>query len=148
MTVIPDLITDLQANSIVRAWIIGCSTGEEAYSLAIVFKETLEKINPHGGLSLQIFATDLDNEAIEIARKGLFPANIAADVSPDRLNRFFTPTDEGYRVNAEIREMIVFAQHNVVMHPPFTRYRYPFVPQSAYIRRYRIAEENARTFLL
>jgi two-component system, chemotaxis family, CheB/CheR fusion protein len=120
-TVIPDIIADLQANSIVRAWIIGCSTGEEAYSLAIVFKETLEKINPHGGLSLQIFATDLDNEAIEIARKGLFPANIAADVSPNRLNRFFTVTDEGYRVNAEIREMIVFAQHNVVMHPPFTR---------------------------
>ena len=70
---------------------------------------------------MQIFATDLDNEAIEIARKGIFPANIAADVSPDRLNRFFSATDDGYRVNTEIREMVVFAQHNIIMHPPFTK---------------------------
>ncbi len=73
------------------------------------------------GFHLQIFATDLDNEAIEIARKGIFPANIAADVSPDRLNRFFSATDDGYRVNTEIREMVVFAQHNIIMHPPFTK---------------------------
>ena len=86
-----------------------------------MFKEALEKINPHGGFSLQIFATDLDNEAIEIARKGIFPANIAADVSPERLNRFFVKTDDGYRVNTEIREMVVFAQHNIIMHPPFTK---------------------------
>jgi two-component system, chemotaxis family, CheB/CheR fusion protein len=119
--VIPEMITNLPVNSIVRAWIPGCSTGEEAYSLAIVFKEALEKIHPHGGLSLQIFATDLDNDAIEIARKGIFPANISIDVSQSRLSRFFTLSDEGYRANAEIREMIVFAQHNVIMHPPFTR---------------------------
>ena len=86
-----------------------------------MFKEALEKINPHGGFSLQIFATDLDNEAIETARKGIFPANIAADVSPNRLNRFFIKTDDGYRVNTEIREMVVFAQHNIIMHPPFTK---------------------------
>jgi two-component system CheB/CheR fusion protein len=61
-----------------------------------VFKEALEKINPHGGFSLQIFATDLDNEAIEIARKGIFPASIAENVSPERLKRFFLKTDEGY----------------------------------------------------
>ena len=120
-TVIPNIIAKLQDGSILRAWVPGCSTGEEAYSLAIVFKEALEKINPHGGISLQIFATDLDNEAIEIARKGIFPANIAADVSPNRLNRFFIETDEGYRVNTEIREMVVFAQHNIIMHPPFTK---------------------------
>ena len=84
-------------------------------------KKLLEKINPHGGFSLQIFATDLDNEAIETARKGIFPSNIAADVSTDRLNRFFITTDEGYRVNTEIREMVVFAQHNIIMHPPFTK---------------------------
>jgi len=119
--VFPDVIRARQSNSIVRAWIPGCSTGEEAYSMAIVFKEVLEKINPHEGVSLQIFATDLDNEAIEIARKGIFHSNIAADVSPNRLNRFFVASDEGYRVNGEIREMIVFAQHNVIMHPPFTR---------------------------
>jgi two-component system CheB/CheR fusion protein len=120
-TVIPNLIANLSEGSILRAWIPGCSTGEEAYSLAIVFKEVLEKINPHGGFSLQIFATDLDHEAIEIARKGIFPANIAADVSPDRLNRYFITTDDGYRVKTEIREKVVFAQHNIIMHPPFTK---------------------------
>ena len=120
-TVIPNIIANLQTGSVLRAWIPGCSTGEEAYSLAIVFKEALEKTNLHEGISLQIFATDLDNEAIEIARKGLFPANIAADVSPDRLKRFFIKTEDGYRMNTEIREMIVFAQHNIIMHPPFTK---------------------------
>ncbi len=119
--VIPSIITTMQTGSTLRAWIPGCSTGEEAYSLAIVFKEALEKINPQGGMSLQIFATDLDNEAIEIARKGLFPKSIANDVSVSRLNRFFVKTDEGYRVNAEIRETLVFAQHNIIMHPPFTK---------------------------
>jgi two-component system CheB/CheR fusion protein len=120
-TVFPAIIANLQAGSILRAWIPGCSTGEEAYSLAIVFKEALEKTNLHGGFSLQIFATDLDNEAVEIARKGLFPANIAADVSPDRLKRFFIKTEDGFRVNTEIREMVVFAQHNIIMAPPFTK---------------------------
>ena len=119
--VIPDIIAIQKADTVLRAWVPGCSTGEEAYSLAIVFKEALEKNNTHSGLSLQIFATDLNNEAIEIARKGMFPANIAVDVSPDRLNRFFIKTDDGYRVNTEIREMVVFAQHNIIMHPPFTK---------------------------
>ena len=119
--VIPKIMASHQDGSILRAWIPGCSTGEEAYSLAIVFKEAFEKFKPHKSFSLQIFATDLDNEAIETARKGIFPANIAADVSSDRLNRFFVKTDEGYRVNAEIREMLVFAQHNIINHPPFTK---------------------------
>ncbi|MDP3434515.1 MAG: CheR family methyltransferase [Bacteroidota bacterium] len=120
-TFIPDLIAGLQEGSTLRAWVAGCSTGEEAYSLAIVFKETLEKIKPHGGILLQIFATDLDNEAIDTARKGVFPANITADVSPERLNRFFSAQDDNYRINTEIREMVVFAQHNIIMHPPFTK---------------------------
>ena len=107
-SVFPDILTNQKTGTTLRAWIPGCSTGEEAYSLAIVFKEALEKFSPDGGISLQIFATDLDNEAIETARKGLFPTSIASDVSPNRLNRFFISTDEGYRVNAEIREMVVF----------------------------------------
>jgi two-component system, chemotaxis family, CheB/CheR fusion protein len=119
--IFPTIISNLQSGSILRAWIPGCSTGEEAYSLAIVFKEALEKMNQHGGTSLQIFATDIDTDAIEIARRGLFPANIAADVSPDRLNRFFISSDEGYRIKTEIREMLVFAQHNIILHPPFTK---------------------------
>jgi len=120
-SVFPDIFANPNTGSTLRAWIPGCSTGEEAYSLAIVFKEALEKFSAHGGLSLQIFATDLDNDAIETARKGLFPTSIKTDVSPNRLNRFFVSTDEGYRVNAEIREMVVFAQQNIVMHPPFTK---------------------------
>ena len=119
--ILPDIISKQQEGSILRAWVAGCSTGEEAYSLAIVFKEAVERINPHGGFSLQIFATDLDNEAIETARKGLFPLSITADVSAKRINRFFVTSEEGYRVNAEIREMVVFAKHNIILHPPFTK---------------------------
>jgi two-component system CheB/CheR fusion protein len=120
-TVIPKLIANRRKGSVIRAWIAGCSTGEEAYSLAMVFKESLEKINPNGGISIQIFASDLDNEAIETARKGIFASNIAADVSPERLNRFFTVQDKNFRIKTEIREMVVFAQHNIIMHPPFTK---------------------------
>lgn len=119
-TIIPAMVARNQPGSTIRAWIPGCSTGEEAYSLAIVFKEVMEKINPHEGSSLQVFATDLVDEAIETARKGVFKVNIQADVSPKRLNRFFTKTEEGYRINTEIRETMVFAPHNIIMHPPFT----------------------------
>jgi len=119
--ILPALISKLEPGSILRAWVPGCSTGEEAYSLAIVFKEALQKINPHGGFSLQIFATDLDNEAIEIARKGIFPSSISEHVSPERLKNFFLQTEDGYFINTEIREKVVFAQHNITMHPPFTK---------------------------
>ena len=119
--VIPDILKRSPDGSVLRAWVPGCSTGEEAYSLAIVFKEAMEKNISHGAYSLQIFATDLDPDAIIIARKGIFPVSITADVSPNRLNRFFNITDEGYRINTEIREMVVFAQHNIIMHPPFTK---------------------------
>jgi two-component system CheB/CheR fusion protein len=120
-TILPSLLTNKQEGEVLRAWVAGCSTGEEAYSLAMVFKEALEKVNPYAGITLQIFATDLDNEAIESARKGVFPENITSDVSAKRLNRFFVKTDEGYRVNTEIREMVVFAKHNIILHPPFTK---------------------------
>jgi two-component system CheB/CheR fusion protein len=99
----------------------GCSTGEEAYSLAIVFKEAIEQAKPKGNFALQIFATDLDRDAIAKARQALFPLNIAADVSPERLTRFFAKEDRGYRVRKEIREMVIFAPQNLVMDPPFTK---------------------------
>lgn len=120
-TIIPDVISKHEPGSILRVWVPGCATGEEAYSLAIIFSETLEKISPNKGYSLQIFATDLDNEAIEIARKGIFSSNIAENVSSERLKRFFLKTDEGYFINTEIREKVIFAHHNITMHPPFTR---------------------------
>ncbi len=121
VTIVQGTLSAIPPGTLLRAWVPGCSTGEEAYSLAIVFREALEKMNQHGGTSLQIFATDIDPDAIDFARKGLYPANIAADVSPDRLSRYFLSTEEGYRIKTEIREMVVFAQHNVILHPPFTR---------------------------
>jgi two-component system CheB/CheR fusion protein len=120
-TSIANLLACKQPNTTLRAWVPACSTGEEAYSLAIVFKEALEKNKSLANFSLQIFATDLDSDSIEKARKGLFPANIATDVSQSRLTRFFVKTDDGYQVNTEIREMVVFAEHNIIMHPPFTK---------------------------
>ena len=118
-TVIPDAITELPAGSVLRAWVPGCSTGEEAYSLAMIFKETLERVSPQKNIKLQVFATDLDNDAVEVARKGIYAVNIVNDISADRLNRFFVRSDDSYCINTEIREMVVFAQHNLIMHPPF-----------------------------
>ncbi|MCC5845666.1 MAG: PAS domain-containing protein [Verrucomicrobia bacterium] len=104
-----------------RAWVPGCSTGEEAFSLAILLKETAGRLNPEAPFTLKLFATDLDRDAIDKARQGLFPENIAADVSPERLSRFFTKEDHGYRVCKEIREMVVFAPQDIIRDPPFTR---------------------------
>lgn len=104
-----------------RAWVPGCSSGEEAYSLAMVFKEALEVIKPQARFSLQVYATDLDPDAIERARKGIYPPNIAADVTVERLARHFTSEGEGFRVRKDIREMVVFAPQNIISDPPFTR---------------------------
>jgi len=118
---IPSLLASRSPGHALRAWTPGCSTGEEAYSLAIVFKEASEEVKPKRNFALQIFATDLDRDAIDSARQGLFPDNIAADVSPERLGRFFTKEDRGYRVRKEIREMVIFAPQNLIMDPPFTK---------------------------
>ncbi|MGA2151096.1 MAG: chemotaxis protein CheB [Geobacteraceae bacterium] len=118
---LPALLADRPNGGVIRAWSIGCSTGEEAYSLAIAFKEALEQAKPKGSFTLQIFATDLDRDAIDKARQGVYPANITADVSPERLRRFFIKEENGYRVGKEIRETVTFATQNVIMDPPFTR---------------------------
>jgi two-component system CheB/CheR fusion protein len=119
--ILPTLFNELPDGHILRAWIPGCSTGEEAYSLAITFKEVIETTKKHKSLSLQIFATDIDNDAIEKARKGVFLSNISADLSPERISRFFTIDGDGYRINNQIREMVVFAPQNVIKDPPFTK---------------------------
>lgn len=118
---IPSLLASRTPDKTLRAWVAGCSTGEEAYSLAIVFKEALEEVKPRGKFSIQIFATDLDRDAIEKARSGNFPDNIAADISEARLKRFFKKEEHGYRVSKEIREMVIFAPQNLIMDPPFTK---------------------------
>jgi two-component system CheB/CheR fusion protein len=119
--VLPGMLKEAPNGYVMRAWVTGCSTGEEAYTLAIIFKEALAEIQKHKNVSLQIFATDLDSDAIEKARKGVFSNNIVTDVSPERLNRFFSPEADGYRVNNAIREMVVFAPQNVIKDPPFTK---------------------------
>jgi chemotaxis methyl-accepting protein methylase len=119
--VIPALLADRARNQVVRAWVIGCATGEEAYSLAMVFKEAVEELEPPQNIALQVFATDLDGDAIEKARAAVFPPNISADVSPERLNKFFIQIEHGYRVSKVIREMVIFAPQNLLMDPPFTR---------------------------
>jgi two-component system CheB/CheR fusion protein len=119
--VVPALLAAHPKGGVLRAWTCGCSTGEEAYSLAIVFKEALERAKPTRNVSLQVFATDLDRDAIDRARGGVYPANIAADMSTERLRRFFVPDELGYRVGKEIREMVIFAPQNVLMDPPFTK---------------------------
>lgn len=118
---IPGLLAERESSRTLRAWVPGCSTGEEAYSLAMVFKEALAIRKPKKNFALQIFATDLDRDGIDRARRGFYPANIAADVSPARLERFFVEEDDGYRVRNEIREMVIFAPQNLTMDPPFTK---------------------------
>jgi two-component system CheB/CheR fusion protein len=119
--VMPQLFAARSNGAVLRAWVPGCSTGEEAYSIAIVFKEALEAHRSPKNLSLQVFATDLDREGIDKARHGAYPANIAADVAPERLRRFFIQDERGYRVSKDIRDMVVFAPQNIIMDPPFTR---------------------------
>ncbi len=119
--VMPALLATHPKGGALRAWTSGCSTGEEAYSLAMVFKEAVEKVNPTGNFSLQVFATDLDRDAIDKARAGVYPENIAADISAERLRRFFVKDEHGFRVAKEIREMVIFASQNMIMDPPFTK---------------------------
>ena len=119
--IVPALVMQWTAGGVVRAWVPGCSTGEEAYSLAIVFREAFEPVKTLRSVSVQIFATDLDRQAIEKARVGLYPENIAADVSPEQLRRFFVHDERGYRVSNDIREMVVFAPQNALVDPPFTK---------------------------
>ncbi|WP_437919874.1 CheR family methyltransferase [Sphingobacterium sp. LRF_L2] len=105
----------------IRIWIAGCSTGEEAYSVAILISEFLEKSQLRRKPKVQIFATDLDSNAIEHARTGFYFSNIVSELSKEQLHRFFVQKNNGYMVKKEIREMIVFAQHNLVKDAPFTR---------------------------
>jgi chemotaxis methyl-accepting protein methylase len=104
-----------------RAWVAGCSTGEEAYSLAITFREVVETLPDLANCTLQIFATDLSKDAIERARRGVYPASISGEVSAQRLARFFTAQGGGWRMAKEVREMVVFAPHDLNVDPPFTR---------------------------
>jgi two-component system, chemotaxis family, CheB/CheR fusion protein len=116
---VPELVRAQPEGQPIRIWVVGCSTGEEAYSIAMLFLE--EIATAKGNIKLQIFASDIDEDAIAIARDGLFPLSIEANVSPERLARFFIKQDHGYRVSRELRTSIVFSVHDVIADAPFSR---------------------------
>jgi two-component system CheB/CheR fusion protein len=112
-------LKEIQDGQGFRAWVPGCATGEEAYSIAILVAECMTELRKR--FEIQIFATDIDENAIAKARTGVYPAGISADVGKRRLDRFFTQEEQNYRVRKEIREMVIFAPQSVIRHPPFTR---------------------------
>lgn len=104
---------------VLRCWVAGCSTGEEAYTIAMLLRESMENAGVH--YPVQVFATDLDPESVDFARSGVYPSAITSDVSPRRLERFFVEEEGHYRIKKEVREMVVFATQDVVDDPPFTK---------------------------
>ena len=117
--VIPDLLADKPEGYNLRIWIPGCSSGEEVYSLAIIIQECMNKARQN--MTLQIFATDIDEDAVLKARTGLYPLSIADDIHPERLKRFFKLEEDRYRISKEIRETIIFASHDLIKDPPFIK---------------------------
>jgi two-component system, chemotaxis family, CheB/CheR fusion protein len=117
--IFPRIVEHRASDEPVRIWVAGCSTGEEAYSIAMAFTEFAGERSEH--IPVQIFATDLNEKGIEKARAGLYSRNIAEDVSPERLRRFFTEAEEGYRIGKPLRDMCVFARQNVIADTPFSR---------------------------
>jgi len=102
-----------------RVWVTGCANGEEAYSMAILIRECMTELKQD--LDVQIFGTDIDSDAIDTARAGIYPVGISADVSAERLERFFIREENGYKVRKEVREMVVFAPQSIIKDPPFTK---------------------------
>jgi two-component system CheB/CheR fusion protein len=118
---VPALLARRGGETKLRAWVAGCSTGEEAYTLAIVFSEALQRLPEHRNCSLQIFASDLSPDAIATARTGRYPDTICQVLTPERVARYFTRQGATLCVSKPIRDMVLFGQHDVVLDPPFTR---------------------------
>lgn len=117
--ILPPMLADKPEDYVFRVWVAGCASGEEAYTIAIVLRELVDERQLR--LKVQIYSTDLDSEAIATARAGFYPPNIAADLTPERLQRYFIEENGGYRVKKALREMVIFAIQSVVKDPPFTR---------------------------
>jgi two-component system CheB/CheR fusion protein len=117
--VLPHLLADRAKGEPVRVWVAGCSSGEEVYSIAMVLRECMDKLKKN--FALQIFGSDIDADALALARAGLYPASIAADVGPNRLKRFFTAEGNGFRISKELRQAAIFALHDVLKDPPFIK---------------------------
>ena len=118
-TVVPALLEGREQGGAVRVWVVGCATGEEAYTFAMLLTEAAERKG--APTQVTVFATDIDEEALAFARVGHYPAGIRDQVSAERLRRFFVPDDDGYRVQKSLREMVMFATHNIVQDPPFSK---------------------------
>ncbi len=116
-TVVPEIFAKLNPSDEIKIWVCGCATGEEAYSIAMLIAEWLT--GKFKDTIVKIFATDIDTVALVHAGKGIYNHSIEKDISPDRLKRFFTKSDENYKVKTEIRKMLIFAQHDLVKHPPY-----------------------------
>jgi two-component system CheB/CheR fusion protein len=119
--VIPELLSHYPEGGKLRAWVPACSSGEEAYTLAIAFQEALRIVNSANIYELKIFATDLDNDAINQARRSIYSKSINQNISQELLERYFIKIDNGYRIKNSLRESIIFAPQNIVMDPPFTK---------------------------
>ncbi len=119
--VIPKIFHEKTAGASIRVWLPGCSTGEEAYSIAILIQEYMETLKQ--SYMVQIFATDIDRRSIAVARSGLYPASISADITPERLARYFIPGTDGssYRIHKVIRDMLIFSEQNLIKEPPFSK---------------------------
>ncbi len=118
-TVLPGLLRDRPLDHPLRIWVPGCATGQEAYSVAISALEVAEAVRP--GSVVQLFASDLSDPALEIARRGAYPATISREMTAERLDRFFTPVKGGYQVRRSLRDCCVFTRHDVTRDPPFSR---------------------------
>jgi two-component system, chemotaxis family, CheB/CheR fusion protein len=118
-SVLPRLIRGRADEGGLRAWVPGCATGEEAYSVAMVLLETVQAADR--SLAIQVFASDLEQASLEFARAGIYPESITADISPERLRRFFVKGESSYQVSKQMRDMVVFAPQNVISDPPFSR---------------------------
>jgi two-component system, chemotaxis family, CheB/CheR fusion protein len=116
---IAPLVDIRAAGDPLRAWVAACSSGEEAYSLAILISEECERLRKP--LEVKVFATDTADRSLALARAGIYPAGIEGDISLDRLERFFDKDDHTYRIKKEIRDMVVFAPQNLLRDPPFSR---------------------------
>jgi len=118
--VIPDIVDAKKArNQHIKIWIVACSTGEEAYSIAILFEEYLERKNIN--LKYKIFATDIDGKAIDTAARGIYSSNISLDISAQRLSKYFIKTDDKFQIQPRIRKNIIFSKHDILQHPPFNK---------------------------
>jgi len=117
--VIPEILKDRAMDQDIRVWVVGCGSGEEALSIAILFDEAMNRTGKH--FNLQIFATDIDKDAIDRARQGEYPESIAADISPERLKRYFVKKNGTYKIKQEIRESVIYAVQNIISDPPFSR---------------------------